>query len=146
MANQNEQNQGAEADGLSGSEVQQSQAGGGSGEFGGNRDQQQSGQAGHGGQQMGGGANQSDFAQAGGSSGTGGYGNAQNQENHQGQDGLASYGTNPEQVQSRGERFDEQQGGGRGADSVSGSDDLQQDQQEHQDRGQSAIEAEREQG
>jgi hypothetical protein len=66
--------------------------------------------------------------------------------------------------QSRGELFDEQQGGGRSADSVSGdniaqvggsdgsfdqltdqdrlsaqADELLRDQQEHQDRGQSAA-------
>lgn len=136
---------GVQTEGLTGSELQESQSDGGSG---GNRDQQQSGQAGHGGQQIGGGATRSDFDQAGGSGGTGGYGNAQNQENHQGQQGLASYGNSEEMEQSRGERYDEQQGGGRSADSVSrggGEAEFDQDQQDHQDRGQSAIEAEDEQ-
>ena len=147
MANQDEQNRGNKTEGSSGSELQQSQSGGDSGRFGGNRDQQQSGQAGHGGQQMGGGAIESDFAQAGGSSGTGGYGNAQNQENHQGQGGLASYGTHDPQ-QSRGERFDEQQGGGRSDDALGSAqelgdaDEFQRDQQAHQDRGQSEAEEE----
>jgi hypothetical protein len=77
-----------------------------------------------GGRQMGGGANESDPDPAGGSSGTGGYGNAQNQENHQGQQGQASYGNSGEVEQSRGERFDEMQGGGRASDSVSDEGDL----------------------
>jgi len=104
---------------MSGSELQSSQSGGESGEAGPNRDQQQSGQAGHGGQQMGGGATAPDFDSAGGSGGTGGYGNAQNQENHQGQ---AAYGNSADPQQSRGERFDEMQGGGRGPESVSEDD------------------------
>ena len=45
--------------------------------------------------------------------------------------------------QSRGERYDEEQGGGRGPDSVSLDDDeIAADQQAHQDRGQSEAEAE----
>ena len=48
--------------------------------------------------------------------------------------------------QSRGERFDEAQGGGRGPESVSLDDDeIARDQQAHQDRGQSDAEFEREQ-
>ena len=48
--------------------------------------------------------------------------------------------------QSRGERFDEEQGGGRGPESVSLDDDeIAADQQAHQDRGQSEAEFEREQ-
>ncbi|HEY0111970.1 MAG TPA: hypothetical protein VGB59_02330 [Allosphingosinicella sp.] len=139
MANQNN-------DGLSGQGLQQSQSGGDSGEFGGNREQaQQQGQ-------QGGGASAADMDQAGGSSGSGGYGNMQNQQNHQGQQsqGQSDFGGGSE-GQSRGERFDEAQGGGRGADSSgreAGSqsrleaeaDEFLQDQQAHQDRGQSDIE------
>ena len=40
---------------------------------------------------------------------------------------------------SRGERFDLEQGGGRGDDAVEAEDELEQDQQEHQDRGQRCI-------
>lgn len=48
--------------------------------------------------------------------------------------------------QSRGERYDEAQGGGRGPDSVSPDDDeIARDQQAHQDRGQAEAEFEREQ-
>jgi|GEM_PF-5048269 len=66
--------------------------------------------------QLGGAPDQSDMGAAGGSSGTGGYGNAQNQQNHQGQErGPQGYDRN----QSRGERFDEEQGGGRSSDSIS---------------------------
>ncbi|MFN3944732.1 MAG: hypothetical protein ACK4K7_07370 [Allosphingosinicella sp.] len=88
--------------------------------------------------------------QAKGSGGGGGYGDMQNQENHQGQQsgGLPGYGSNPEQ--SRGEAFDEAQGGGRGSDSVSGGPDdggddaIGRDLRAHQDRGQSAAEEEAE--
>ena len=118
-----------------------------------------------GGTQLGGAPDQSDMAAPGGSSGSGGYGNAQNQANHQGQETRPS---GHDMSQSRGELFDEQQGGGRDADSVSddsvaqvggsvGSfdqvqdnaelneavDELLRDQQEHQDRGQSHSEFER---
>jgi hypothetical protein len=111
----------------------------------------------------GGGPDQSDMASPGGSSGSGGYGNAQNQANHQGQQVRPS---GHDMHQSRGELFDEQQGGGRSADSVSAdeiaqvggsdgsfdqatdrnelsrqADELLRDQQEHQDRGQSAADA-----
>lgn len=102
-----------------GSDVQQSQSGGDSGQFGGNRDQQQSGQGTTGGQQMGGGATPSDRAQGGGSSGGGGYGSGQNQQFHQGQrddrDGQAeqSGSATGDEGRDRGERFDEEQGGGR---------------------------------
>lgn len=90
-----------------------------------------------------------------GSSGTGGYGKAQNQENHQGQQSQAAYGNSQDAQQSRGERFDELQGGGRSEDSISRADggpeganpeldaavdDLLADQQAHQDRGQGDIE------
>ena len=102
--------------GTTSADLQGSQSGGDSGEFGGNQYQPQSGQP------VGGGVGESDISQAGGSSGTGGYGNMQNQANHQGQgsvqSGLAG-GDLPEgggaaTGQSRGERFDEEQGGGRG--------------------------------
>ena len=92
------------------------------------------------GRQVGGGPGPSDMAAPGGSSGSGGYGRAQNQQFHQGQqqesagrvDGL-----------SRGERFDEAQGGGRGADDLAtGESEFAEDQAEHQDRGQSVAEAE----
>ena len=149
----NQQNEGIkDADQLSGRDLQQSQA---AGEPGGDftRDQMQEGT---GGEQMGGGPSQSDMAAPGGSSGGGGYGNAQNQANHQGQQqAQVGYGNSQEAGQSRGEAYDEQQGGGRGRDSVSqqgGSDpaenrqldqqadELLQDQQQHQDRGQSSFE------
>jgi hypothetical protein len=136
-------------DGMSGRDLQQSQSGGGSGRFGGDREQQQ------GGGQAGGGPEPSDVSNAGGSSGTGGYGSSQdvvNQQDQQaqaGQAGLAgsdatrSGGTT---AQSRGERFDEAQGGGRGPDSVSRDDDeIAAGERAHQDRGQSDIEFEREQ-
>ena len=97
---------------LSGAELQQSQMTGASGsEF--TRDQMQGEK---GGSQLGGGPDQSDMASPGGSSGGGGYGNAQNQANHQGQQTGPS---GHDMQQSRGELFDEQQGGGRSDDSVS---------------------------
>ena len=135
----NEQDQGRTS-----SDLQQSQSGGGSGEFGGNQDQvQRSGQ-------QGGGADAADMSNAGGSSGTGGYGSSQDVANHQGQQphggsqsGLAGadlrQGGGSSGGQSRGERFDEEQGGGRGADDISPSADeieFAQDQHDHQDRGQ----------
>jgi hypothetical protein len=135
-------------DGMTGRDLQDSQSGGGSGEFGGNMEQgQRAGQAG-------GGPRPSDLSNAGGSSGTGGYGSSQNVVNQQdqqaqaGQSGLA--GSDREgpvsEGQSRGERFDEEQGGGRDPESVSRDDDeIAQDQQAHQDRGQSEAEFEREQ-
>lgn len=99
------------------------------------QDQQQNSTPG-GGRQMGGGPERSDVAAPGGSSGSGGYGNAQNQQNHQGQARAPGEGSSDEQL-SRGERFDEAQGGGRGADAVSyDADDLAEDQAAHQDRGQ----------
>ena len=113
----------------------------------------------------GGGPVESDMASPGGSSGSGGYGNAQNQANHQGQEVRPS---GHDMHQSRGELFDERQGGGRNADSVSSddiaqaggsagsfdqatdrnaleaqADELLREQQEHQDRGQSTADFER---
>jgi hypothetical protein len=137
-----------EKDGMTGRDLQDSQSGGGSGEFGGNREQGQS--AG----QAGGGPRPSDLSNAGGSSGTGGYGSSQNVVNQQDQQAQAEQsglaGSDRERPvsegQSRGERFDEEQGGGRGMDSVSADDDeIARDQQAHQDRGQSEAEFEREQ-
>ena len=131
--------------GLSGRDLQESQSGGESGEFGGNMQQQQAGGM------VGGGPGASDASSAGGSSGTGGYGNSQNVQFHQGQGsappGLAGGAPHGHSGLSRGEAFDEQQGGGRGADTVSpggdgGADDFLIDQQEHQDRGQSEAEQE----
>lgn len=153
-------------DGMTGTDLQQSQSGGGSGEFGGNQFQRQGG----------GGVSGGDVG-TGGSSGSGGYGDMQNQQNQQGQgegqSGLAGgdlrQGGGSSEGQSRGERYDEAQGGGRGPGSVSsaqGEDGIssfakeggngapgtegdgapaadsafERDQQAHQDRGQSAIE------
>lgn len=137
-------------DGMSGRDLQQSQSGGDSGRFGGNREQQQ------GGGQASGGPGQSDISNAGGSSGTGGYGSSQDVVNRQdqqaqaGQAGLAGSDAvrngGGATAQSRGERFDEAQGGGRGPDSVSRDDDeIAADERVHQDRGQSDVEFEREQ-
>lgn len=130
-------------DKMTGSELQESQSGGGSGRFGGNMDEmQRSGQ-------VGGGADAADLSNAGGSSGTGGYGSSQDVGNHQGQQpnggtegGLAGSDREPASGQgiSRGERYDEEANGGRGADDVSpSSDELEfaEDQRIHQDRGQS---------
>ena len=154
MANQNGSGV-TDADNLSGRDLQQSQITG-AGDAGFTRDAMQ-GETG--GAQLGGGPDPSDMAAPGGSSGTGGYGNAQNQANHQGQQGAAP---GHDLGQSRGERFDEAQGGGRGAESVSSdsvaqvggsdgsfdqvqdndpltkaADEFLRDQQEHQERGQS---------
>ena len=112
-----------------GRDLQQSQSGGDSGEFGGNRQQQQSAQ-----------------------SVTGGYGNAQNQANHQGQQRDPHTARSGEEQGGRGAMFDEAQGGGRSDVETSRSDaedegdeavnDLAIDQREHQDRGQSDVERE----
>ena len=101
-----------------------------------------------GGRQVGGGPGASDMGAGGGSSGSGGYGNDQNAQNQQGQ-GQGERSEAPEPTQSRGERFDEMQGGGRGPDSVSfdkerDGDDFAEDQQAHPDRGQGIAEEERE--
>jgi hypothetical protein len=90
------------------------------------------------GQQLGGGPGASDQDAAGGSSGTGGYGNAQNQAFHQGQTGGPDQApTHPSTRElSRGERYDMEQGGGRADDAVDFEEELKEDQQEHQDRGQ----------
>jgi hypothetical protein len=131
-------------EGLSGRDLQSSQSGGESGEFGGNRAQQQANGM------VGGGPSSSDLSSAGGSSGTGGYGNAQNALFGQGQGSAPTGGgaSRGPTHQSRGERFDEEQGGGRSADSVSpeagDEDDLLIEASEHQDRGQSEAEAESE--
>lgn len=99
-----------------------------------------------GGRQFGGGPGPSDMGAGGGSSGGGGYGNDQNAQNQQAQPQDARPATEP--AQSRGERFDEMAGGGRGADSVSfdrerdGADEFEEDQRAHQDRGQSAADEE----
>ncbi len=98
-----------------------------------------------GGSQAGGGPGPSDMAAPGGSSGTGGYGQAQNQQFHQGQQesGTPRQGSDGG---SRGQRFDEAQGGGRGPEQVTQNDEdaFASDQVEHQDRGQSIAESETE--
>jgi hypothetical protein len=108
-------------DNLSGRDLQDSQSGGDSGNFAGATNQQAD--------PAGGGATASDRSNSGGSSGTGGYGRSENVvEQRDGQPGQGSQaglagndlraggGTSEGQLtpQSRGERFDEQQGGGRG--------------------------------
>jgi hypothetical protein len=106
---------------------------------------------GEGGRQLGGGPGASDIGAGGGSSGSGGYGNDQNAQNQQGQ-GQGERTTAPDPGQSRGERFDEMAGGGRGADSVSfdrerdagggTAEEFEADQRAHQDRGQTEAEDE----
>jgi hypothetical protein len=98
-------------------------------------------QAATGGSQTGGGPNASDEDAAGGSSGEGGYGQGQNQAFRQGQavgpDEIGDLRTSS--GLSRGERFDQEQGGGRGDDQVDMMDDLAADQNAHQDQGQGYI-------
>lgn len=72
-----------------------------------------------GGRQIGGGPEGADIQAPGGSSGTGGYGKMQDQQNLQGQADRNLSGVRSDEKLSRGERFDEQQGGGRGPESVS---------------------------
>jgi hypothetical protein len=98
-------------------------------------------QAQGGGQQMGGGPEASDQDAAGGSSGSGGYGDAQNQSLHQGQTGGPDESSDhpARRELSRGERFDLEQGGGRADDAVDLGEELSEDQQERQDRGQRWI-------
>lgn len=109
------------------------------------RNQEQSGNT-SGGRQVGGGPSPSDTRAPGGSSGTGGYGNAQNQQFHQGQQEADEGNARVEPELSRGERFDEAQGGGRGSVSVGADDDtLRRDQAAHQDRGQSIADEEADQ-
>jgi hypothetical protein len=147
-----------DADNLSGSGLQQSQLTG----AGGAGMTRANNQGETGGAQLGGGPSQSDMASPGGSSGSGGYGNDQQSANDQGQQFARQSRTGHDEGQSRGERWDEEQGGGRAADSVSSdtvaqagggqgsfdqhtdsnalerqADELLRDQQEHQDRGQS---------
>ena len=146
--------------GMSGRDLQESQSGGGSGDFGGNRYQQQ--ETG----EPRGESEPAPVSNATGSSGSGGYGDMQNQQNHQGQgEGQAGLvgsdlrqSGGSSQGQSRGERFDEEQGGGRGGSPlfeggedqgssglISGeagdqaTSEFERDQREHQDRGQSEI-------
>lgn len=101
--------------------------------------------AGESGRQAGGGPRPSDMGAGGGSSGAGGYGTDQNAQDQR--DETQSEASAAEPGQSRGERFDEEQGGGRGSDSVSfdrerDGDDFAEDQRAHQDRGQGAAEDE----
>lgn len=141
-------NKGPDTSGLSGTELRQSQSGGASGTGSGSETRDEVQRAG----QAGGGADAADLSNAGGSSGGGGYGSSQNVVNPQDQQarggadaGLAGSDRPPATGQgiSRGERYDEEQGGGRGADDVSpSSDELEfaQDQRDHQERGQSEAE------
>jgi hypothetical protein len=128
-------------DTMTGSALHDSQSGGNSGRFGGNRDEmQRSGQEG--------GTEAADVSNAGGSSGTGGYGSSQNVVNQQdqqargGADSGEAGGDLPQARGagiSRGERYDEEANGGRGVEDLSpSSDELEfaEDQREHQDRGQ----------
>ncbi|MBV9931353.1 MAG: hypothetical protein JO013_10465 [Alphaproteobacteria bacterium] len=130
-------------DTMTAAELKESQAGGGSGRFGGNQDEmQRSGQ-------VGGGTEAADVTSAGGSSGTGGYGSSQdvvNQQDQQARGGADSGLAGGDRSEargagiSRGERFDEEANGGRGAEDVSPSADelaFAEDQRAHQDRGQS---------
>jgi len=105
----------------------------------GNRNQQ------HDSGQQGGGPSEADLSQAGGSSGGGGYGSSQNVVNHQGQgetqSGLAGGDTGHAHGQTRGTRFDEEQGGGRGVEDLdqeetegAGPAEFAVDQALHQDR------------
>ncbi len=62
-----------------------------------------------------GGISPADLDQAGGSSGTGGYGQSENQQHHQGTGERSPSGSEPDApTAERGERYDETQGGGRG--------------------------------
>ena len=107
------------------------------------RDQQKLAQTG--GRMIGGGPGVSDLDSDGGSSGTGGYGKAQDQQSQDsGPDSRAESGANPDGL-SRGERFDVEQGGGRGPDELT-TNELEEDQQAHQDRGQSITEDQEESG
>jgi hypothetical protein len=81
------------------------------------RDDMKQSNTSEGGVQLGGGAGGSDVGAGGGSSGGGGYGNDQNSQNHRDQSQGES--TSADARQSRGERFDELSGGGRGPESVS---------------------------
>ena len=145
---------------MSGRDLQESQSGGDSGEFRGNRYQQQ--RTG----EPRGEAEETPVSNAAGSPGSGGYGDMQNQQNHQGQGqgqpGLVGSelrrGGGSSEGLSRGERFDEAQGGGRGGSPFfeggedrgspglvqgegedAATSEFERDQREHQDRGQSEI-------
>jgi hypothetical protein len=96
-------------------------------------------QAQGGGTMLGGGAEAEDQDAAGGSSGAGGYGQAQNRSLHEDRSGDTTPAT---RELSRGERYDMEQGGGRASDAVDFERELQEDQREHQDRGQSFIDEE----
>jgi len=87
-----------------------------------------------GGSQLGGGAEAADQDAAGGSSGTGGYGSAQNQANHQGQ--PSDYHKPVTRELSRGERYDLEQGGGRAADAIDTEDELTPAERERAELGQ----------
>lgn len=102
--------------------------------------------AGTGGRMIGGGPGASDLDSDGGSSGTGGYGKAQDQQSQDaGPDTRTAPGVNRDGL-SRGERFDVEQGGGRGPDALETTNELEEDQQAHQDRGQSIADDQEESG
>lgn len=88
-----------------------------------------------GGRQLGGGPEAADQDAAGGSSGAGGYGNAQNQSLRE---GRADAPQKSREI-SRGERFDNEQGGGRGDDSLDSDDNLDDDERALHDEGQKFI-------
>lgn len=119
-------------DGLSGRDLQESQSGGESGEFGGNREQQQAREM------IGGGPSAADDRAPGGSGGTGGYGTAQAGINQSGGDDRQGDGR-----QSRGDAFDEAQGGGRGPESISSEgDEADEDSLPDEDRAGAEFNAE----
>jgi hypothetical protein len=93
-------------------------------------------QAQGGGRQIGGGPEAADQDGAGGSSGTGGYGNAQNQSFHQG--GTDDPDKPVTRELSRGERFDLEQGGGRASDALD-SDEAEDRDDQAQDQAQQFI-------
>jgi hypothetical protein len=103
------------------------------------REEFQQAQAQAGGTMLGGGVEAADQDAAGGSSGAGGYGQAQNRTLQQDRSGDATPAT---RELSRGERFDMEQGGGRASDAVDVERELQEGQREHQDRGQRFIDEE----
>ena len=83
---------------------------------------QMAGGAMSGGEQFGGGPGQSDAEAPGGSGGTGGYGDDANTVNNEEGRSQAGYGNSQDAGQSRGEAYDEAQGGGRDDRSVSRDD------------------------
>lgn len=93
------------------------------------------------GQMAGGAPSESNQDAAGGSGGTGGYGTSPDsgldRDQANGPDANADHPATREL--SRGERFDMEQGGGRGSDAVDFESELAADQRAHQDQGQGFI-------